>query len=531
MTANKIERPALDTRQLGVKSLTVGSLTGGSRVLGLVREIVFSYTFGASLIADAFFVAFRIPNFFRRLLAEGAFAQAFVPVLAQYQGNKQFDELQLFVRTIAGNFGLSLLVICALGVALAPALITVFTFGAWHGDEQQGLATSLLMIMFSYLGLISFTAFLGSILNSFGRFSIPSFSPIVLNVAIILAALLGSIAADQPVYLVAWSVIVAGVVQLLLHLPSLIKLRLFKLPKLDWKHVGVQQLLKLLGPAVYAASAGQINILVGTGLAALLTTGSVSWLYYADRLIELPVGMIAIAIQTVVLPRFSYLYDRKEYDEYRAGVRWSLELGILLGVPATLGLSLLAVPLVATIFYHGEFNSIDLQMVARALQAFSIGVLPLMLVRMLAPAFFAQQNTKTPFKYTTISVATNIIVSVSLFKLIGHVGIAIATSVAAIVHIVLLVQGLIKRNILSLNRELFFVCLRVGGAGIAMSLFLVLLRPEQVYWFESSAWDRVVWLFLLVSTGTITYFGVCFILGLRPRRFIGQRDQRIRESH
>ena len=522
MNSTEDQQQKLGVRQLSVKSLTVGTLTGCSRILGLAREVVFSYIFGASFVADAFFVAFRIPNFFRRLLAEGAFAQAFVPILAQYQEGKDFTELALFVRVVAGNFGLFLAVCCVLGVALAPALITIFTFGAWHGHDQHALATGLLMIMFSYLGLISFTAFLGSILNSFGRFAIPAFTPIVLNLAIIVAALLGSKDTESAVYLVAWAVIIAGVMQLLGHLPSLIKLRLLAVPKLDWKHVGVKQLLKLLGPAVYAASAGQINILVGTGLAALLVTGSVSWLYYADRLIELPVGMIAIAVQTVVLPRLSRLYERQEIDEYHAGIRWSLQLGILLGLPATFGLSTLAVPLVATIFFHGEFNSNDLQMVAQALQAFAVGVLPLMLVRMTVPAFFAQRNTKTPFQYTTISVATNIIVSVCLFKILGHVGIAIATSVAAIVHVGLVLQGLIRRDALKIDSELVWVCLRAAGAGLAMCLVIVLISPEQIVWLESSSWVRIAWLVLLVGSGAITYFGSCLILGLRPKHFIGQ---------
>ena len=237
---------------------------------------------------------------------------------------------------------------------------------------------------------------------------------------------------EQPVFALAWAVIVAGVMQFAFHMPSLASLKLLRLPKINWRSEGTRRVLKILGPAVYAASAGQINVLVGTILASQLVVGSVSWLYYADRLIELPVGMIAIAIQTVILPNLSKLHQREDLGGYRKSLAWGVHVGVYIGIPATAGLCCISIPLISTLFFHGEFDSDAVFKVSYALQAFGIGVLPLMLVRILAPGYYARQDTLTPFKYASISVGINILVSLSLFKLIGHIGIALATSVRCV---------------------------------------------------------------------------------------------------
>lgn len=515
------------TQQLGNRGLVVASLTGCSRVFGLLREVVFSATFGAGLLADAFFVAFRIPNFFRRLLAEGAFAQAFVPILAKYQEGNTREELEEFVQTVAGNFGLFLIALCFLGTIIAPALIAIFTLGGWQDETKFKLATQLLMIMFSYLGLISFTAFLGSVLNTFNRFAVPAFSPIWLNVAIILAALGGSWLFDDPIYGVAWAVIAAGLVQFGCHLPGIMRMGLLKAPRINWKHPGVSLMLKLLAPAVFAASVVQINILVGTGLAWRLGTGSVSWLYYADRLIELPVGMIAIALQTVILPKLSRLYSRYDLDGYRRHLRWGIQVALLLGLPATVGLIVLSVPLISTLFFHGEFLEHDVLMVGLALQAFAVGLVPVMLAKVMATGFFAQQNTKTPFYYATVSVVVNVGVSIVLVQLlgpsgIGHVGIAVATSAAAVVHILLLVFGLMHRKALTLNWELGKVFVQSVVGCIVMVVILLWLLPSEHVWADGSVLERITWLGFLIGSGMITYFGVCFAVGVRLHHFVGR---------
>lgn len=510
---------------IGSRGFVVGSLTGCSRVLGLLRTIAESAFLGAGAkpIADAFFLAFRVPNFFRRLTAEGAFAQAFIPVLAQFQETGTREELEEFVRVVAGNFGVVLLVVCVLGSVFAPALITVFTVGSssWVTDGRFDLASGLLVVMFPYLGLISFTAFLGSVLNSFNRFFVPAFIPVILNVAMICALLFGTTWFAGRAYALAWAVIIAGVIQLLWHFPSLVSLRLLKVPKVNWRLPGFTQMMKLFGPAVFAASVGQINILVGTQIAASLVIGSVSWLYYADRLIELPVGMIAIALQTVILPSISKLHNRGDQEGFRNHLSWGAQVGIILGLPAAVGLFVLSTPLTATLFLGGEFTWEDVEKVAVALRAFAVGVVPLMLVKIFAPGFFAKKDTKTPFYYASISVAVNILVSLSLFKFIHHVGIAIATTIAAVVHATLLMSGLMRRGDFKISHSFVKVCVQASIACACMVVVLYFLSPFDSLWVDFSIWSRIVWLVVLVGAGMVTYFVVGLAVGLRPRQLTG----------
>lgn len=515
-------------KAIGSRGFVVGSLTGCSRVLGLLRTIFESKFLGASAtrMADAFFLAFRVPNFFRRLTAEGALAQAFIPVLAQFQETGTREELEEFVQVVAGNFGLVLLIVCVLGSVFAPAFITIFTIGstpAWVADGRFDLATGLLVVMFPYLGLISFTAFLGSVLNSFDRFFVPAFIPVILNVAMICAMLFGTTWFAERAYALAWAVIVAGVIQLLWHFPSLVSLRLLKLPKVNWRLPGFTQMMKLFGPAVFAASVGQINILIGTQIAASLMMGSVAWLYYADRLIELPVGMIAIALQTVILPSISKLHNRGDQIGFRRHLMWGTEVGIILGLPAAVGLFVLATPLTATLFFfpNGEFSWVDVEKVAVALRAFAAGVVPLMLVKIFAPGFFAKKDTKTPFYYASISVAVNILVSLSLFQFIHHVGIAVATTVAAVVHAILLMSGLMRRGDFKISQNFVKVCVQTSIACACMIVMLHVLSPLDSLWMDFSTWTKIVWLTILVGAGALTYFVIGLAVGLRPRQLIG----------
>lgn len=500
----------------------MAGLTGTSRITGLARDVVISFVFGASGVADAFFLAFRIPNFFRRLLAEGAFAQAFVPVLAEQQEQFPIEELQRFVQTVAGNFGMVLLVLCIVGSLAAPVLVWLFTLGGFSTDGREALATEMVRIMFPYLGLISFTAFASAVLNSFNRFGVPAFTPVLLNVSLIASALIASPYFEQPVLALAWSVVVAGVLQFLFHVPSLAGLRLLRMPRFDWAYPPVRKMMKLMGPAVYAASAGQINILVGTILASQLVVGSVSWLYYADRLIELPVGMIAIAVQTVLLPRLSRLHNRDELGSFQRSIDWGVRMMILIGLPASVGMFWIARPLTSTFFMHGQFTVQDMEMVAVALEMFALGVLPLMLTRVLAPGFFARQDTATPFKYATIGVGVNIVVSLSLFQVIAHVGIALATSVAALVHCVLLLVGLARRGDLLFEGKLVRTCLSAIIASVVMVLAIELIDPGMTVWSEASTLARVGELALTVGCAVTVYCVTILVTGIRPRDFLAQ---------
>ena len=500
----------------------VAALTGVSRVSGLARDIVISFAFGASGVADAFFLAFRIPNFFRRLLAEGAFAQAFVPVLAEQQEHFSVEDLRRFVQTVAGNFGMVLLGICIVGSLAAPVLVWAFTLGAWSDDSRELLTTEMVRIMFPYLGLISFTAFASAILNSFNRFGVPAFTPVLLNIALIAGALTASPYVDPPILALAWAVIAAGILQFLFHVPSLARLRLLRMPRIDWVYPPVRKMMKLLGPAVYAASAGQINILVGTILAAQLAIGSVSWLYYADRLIELPVGMIAIAVQTVLLPRLSQLHSSENLDGFRRSVDWGVRMMVLIGLPASVGMFWIARPLIATFFLHGEFTVLDMEMVAVALEMFALGIFPLMLTRVLAPGFFARQDTATPFKYATVGVVANILVSLSLFQVIAHVGIALATSIAALIHCVLLFNGLARRGDLLISSKLIRTCAAATIASAVMVAAIEFIDPGMTLWSEAATLIRVGELALVVSSAVAVYCVALLLLGIRPSDFLAR---------
>lgn len=500
--------------------MLVASLTGLSRVGGLVRDIVVSYFLGAGPIADAFFVAFKIPNFFRRLFAEGAFQQAFIPVLADYR--ESYDETQLgdFVRTVAGTFALVLLGLSLLGVLFSQQLIDLFTFRAWVGESRYEIAIEMLRVMFPYLGLISLTAYAGSVLNSYQRFAVTSAAPLLLSVCVIVGAVWAAQLAGKVGYAMAWGVLTAGFLQIIAHLPSLYRLGHLRWPRVSFKDPGVRRILKLIVPGVYAASAGQINILVGTILCAQLTVGTVSWFYYADRLIQLPMALLAIALQTILLPNLSRLHRRGDTELFSETLDWGIRLSVLLATPAAVALYYLAKPILATLFLRGAFESSDVEMTAIALQAFAIGLVPLVMTRVLGPGYFAREDMQTPFKYATIGVATNIVISLCLFWWLGLLGIAFATVVAAFVHCYLLMRGLIVngqyRPQLSLVRYgLISVC---GCTG--MVAMLVWLNSDLTFWYSASSWERTFEIGKLVAVGLLIYVGVLVVLGIRPRQLI-----------
>ena len=517
MSADNKQSPSAN---LAAKGTVVASLTTLSRISGLARDIAFSFFFGARPVADAFFLAFRIPNFFRRLVAEGAFQQAFVPVLTVYQSEKSKRELEDFVRAIAGNFGLALGVLCTLGVLGAPQLVQLFTLDTWSFDGRDEIASSLTRIMFPYLGLVAFSSFYGAILNSNQRFAIPAAAPVLLNLSMIAAMVISSILLVNGIYFLAWAVLVAGVLQVFAHLPSIRALEFLQLPHVNFRDPGVVRVLKLIAPAVYAASAGQINILVGTILASQLVVGTVSWLYYADRLVELPIGLVAIALQTVLLPNLSRLWIEGRFDSFRQTLDWGVRIGLILALPASLALYFIAEPLIAAIYLRGEFEMADLHMTTAALQVFSIGIVPLVLTRVIAPAYFAREDTMTPFKYATIGVAANIVISVSLFTVLGLVGIAYATSVSAYIHCYLLGRRLVKDEIYVPNQTVLLTGVRAVGATATMTAFLLLLGPISDSWLTTTLWVEFASVTCLVIGGFCVYVISLWLFGTRLRHLL-----------
>ena len=507
---------------VAAQGVVVGGMTVLSRISGLVRDIVLSHVLGAAGVADTFFLAFRIPNFFRRLFAEGAFAQAFVPVLASYREDGDEAALRKFVGVMAGNLGTALLGATALGVVGAWPLAALFMWGLMDLPERFAFAVDLTRIVFPYLALVSLAAFAGAVLNATNRYAVPAFTPVLLNVALIAAALLGAATAAPGAttvgYALAWGVLAAGAAQLLFQMPSLARIGLLSLRRPDWAHPGARKVGRLLVPAVFAASAGQINILVGTMLAALLEEGSPSWLYYADRLMELPIGIVAVALGTVLLPNLSRLHSAGRQDEYNATLDWGMRSGVLLGVPATAALALLALPMVATIFLHGETVARDAEMIAAALRAFAIGLVPLVLVKIAAPGYLARQNAKTPAKFAAAAVATNVAGSLATFTWLGHIGLALATSAAAFVNAGLLIGGLLHAGHYRPSRRLARTVLATAVATTAMSAALVVALPNSGWWLAAGHWERIGALAGLVVGGFCVYAAVAFACGIRPRQ-------------
>jgi putative peptidoglycan lipid II flippase len=490
-----------------------------SRISGFVRDVVLSYFFGASGIADAFFVAFRIPNFFRRLFAEGAFNQAFVPVLARYREQPR-AELEEFVRVIFGNLGTVVLIVVFAGVLFAPGLITVFAPGFWADPERFDLATNLVRNTFPYLGFISLTAFAGSLLNSHHRYAIPAFTPVLLNISLISAALTASLWFSEPVYALAWGVLLAGAAQLLFQVIPLARLGLLLRPKLALRHQGAKRVGALLLPAVFASSVGQINALIDTMLASTLVTGSISWLYYSDRLLELPIGLVAVALGTVLLPNLSRLAREDSREGFLATLDWGLRMAVLFGLPAAVALYLLALPLIATIFLHGALTTIDALMASLSLQAFAVGLLPLVLVKVLAPAFFAHEDTRSPFRAGVVAVAVNIVINLSLFQIMGHVGLALGTACAAWVNALLLARGLHQRGRIEIKRPLlvFMGCCALASA--IMAGVLVMIAPDAAQWLSAGALTRGLWTAGLVAVGGSAYLLVLVVCGVHPRQLL-----------
>lgn len=518
-TADEAGAPA---QNVAAQGGIVSSMTMLSRILGLVRDMVLSYFFGATNVADAFFVAFRIPNFFRRLFAEGAFSQAFVPVLAQYREGEA-GALRGFVGVIAGNLSAVLLPVVVIGVLCAPALVMVFAPGFWNDGDRYALAVDMVRITFPYLGFISLTAFAGAVLNSHHRYALPAFTPVLLNLSLISAVLFVADLFAQPVLALAWGVLVAGIVQLACQLPALQRIGMVVRPRIDFRHPGARQVGRLLGPALFAASVNQINSLIDTILASTLMVGSISWLYYSDRLFELPIGVVAIALGTVMLPNLSRLHMSTADDSqarFSATLDWGMRVGALLGVPAAVALYGLAVPLIATLFLRGELTGVDTLMAALSLQAFALGLPALVWVKVLAPGYFARQDTATPFRFATVSVVTNVTLNLALFSWLGHVGLALATSAAGWVNALLLLRGLVHSGHYQPGRDLATAIARASVGAALMLAALWWLLPAAPEWLGMGELARVAWIAAAVAGGGAVYTVVLLLLGERPRHVL-----------
>jgi putative peptidoglycan lipid II flippase len=503
--------------------LLVGAMTMLSRVLGLARDVVFAHTIGASAGADAFFVAFKIPNFLRRLFAEGAFAQAFVPVLSEYREKGSMKAVKGLVDRVCGCLGLSLLLITIVVVVAAPLVTLAFAPGFWNDPFKLALTQEMLRITFPYLLLISLTGFAGAVLNSYDRFAIPAITPVFLNLCLISAAVWVSPYFEQPVIAIAWGVLVAGMVQLAFQLPFLWKINLLPAPKVDFADPGVKRILLLMAPAIFGVSVSQINLLLDTVLASFLPTGSVSWLYYSDRLVELPLGIFAIAIGTVILPSLSRQFVGEDTQKFGETIDWALRLILLISLPAAVALFLLATPILTVLFEYGKTNTHDIAMSALSLQAYTIGLVAFMLIKVLAPGYFARQDTKTPVKIGIIAMAVNMLFNLALvipfhyLWQIGHVGLALATALSAWLNAGLLYRGLRKQGVYQPLAGWGAYLARLLMANIAMGSLLWGSFYIVSDWSVLDVWQRVMMMAACCASGLMVYLSVLLASGLRLR--------------
>ena len=500
-------------------SFVVGMMTMLSRVLGLARDVIVAGYFGSSAAADAFFVAFKIPNFLRRLFAEGAFSQAFVPVLSQYRTTKPMDEVRELVTRVSGTLAGVLMLMTVVGILAAPILINIFAPGFHNEPKKLALASEMLQITFPYLLLISLTALAGSILNTYGRFAVPAFTPVLLNLSLIGATLFLTPYFDQPVIALAWGVAIAGISQLLLQLPFLLQIQMLTLPKWGPKHEGTKRIMTLMIPALFGVSVSQINLLLDTVLASFLETGSIAWLYYSDRLSELPLGVFGIAIGTVVLPVLSAKHAVADSSHFSKTMDWALRSVLLIGVPAAVALFILAEPLIATLFDYGKMTDRDVIMAGQSLRAYAIGLIAFMLIKVLAPGYFSRQDTKTPVKIAIKAMAANMVFNLILVYPLQHAGLALATTLSAFLNAGLLYRGLRQAGVFEPLQGWSRYGIQLLCANGAMALTLLYLSANVEQWLQWSLWQRVSQTGMLVVAGVAVYGAILLISGVRPRHF------------
>ena len=497
-----------------------------SRVLGLIRDIFIARYFLAGEATDAFFVAFKIPNFFRRLFAEGAFSLAFVPVLTEYRSQFSAADTRELIDRVAGTMGVILLILACVGVIASPLLTSIFAAGFIDEPNKFKLTSDLLRITFPYILLISMTMMAAGILNTWKHFLVPAFTPVLLNLSMISCAIWLSPRLEVPIFALAWGVLIAGVIQLLFQLPFLYREGLLPKPKWGWKHAGVQKILKLMIPAIFGSSVAQINILLDTFIASFLISGSVSWLYYSERLLWLPMGVFGVALATVVLPHLSEAHYKKGATNFGQTLQWAIKLSLLIALPAATGLFLLAQPILSTLFQYGVFSGSDALMAALSLMAYSLGLPAMILTKILANGFYARQDTRTPIRIgiqaMCLNMVLNVVFVVTMLKfdfLAPHVGLALASTLAACYNALMLALTLKKDAILENLGALGIILVKILLACGTMSVVLILQLPDINAWPDWRWFDRVLELCWLILPAILCYGFMLWIMGIRRQHF------------
>ncbi len=498
---------------------TVGSMTMISRILGFVRDLVIARMFGAGMATDAFFVAFKIPNLLRRLFAEGAFSQAFVPVLSQYRVAKGEQATHLLADRMASLLAISLVGVSLLGVALAPVIIYITAPGFSADPAKFDMTVAMLRVTFPYILFISLVSLAGGILNTWSRFVVPALTPSLLNLSFIFCALFAAPYFDPPAMVLAWAVLAGGVLQLAFQIPALWRIGMLPRPRVDFRDEGVKRILLLMGPAVLGVSVAQISLLINTVFASFLENGSVSWLYYADRLMEFPTALLGVALGTVLLPSLSRSFSAGDNEEFSHLLDWGLRLTLLFAVPASAALAILAVPLVSTLFFYGAFSENDVWMTRQALLAYSVGLLGLILVKVLAPGFYARQNVTTPMRIALITLVATQAMNAVLVGSLAHAGLALAISLGACLNAALLYRALRAGNSYQPRPGWLSFWCKTLTAVTLMAVCLFYLSGPASWWLASGAGLRAAALGTLIIAGMSIYLGCLFALGFRPRDF------------
>ncbi|MCK6391767.1 MAG: murein biosynthesis integral membrane protein MurJ, partial [Azonexus sp.] len=490
-----------------------------SRILGFVRDFVIARAFGAGAATDAFFVAFKLPNLLRRMFAEGAFSQAFVPILGEYKNQRSPDDTRTLIDHVASLLSMALFAVTAIGVAGAPLLVWLSAPGFAENADKFALTVTLTRITFPYILFMSLVALAGGILNTWSKFALPAFTPVLLNLAFIAMALFAAPYFDPPVLALAWAVFIGGALQLAIQLPALRRIAMLPRPSLNWRAAwadpGVRRIAKLMAPALLGVSVSQISLLINTVFASFLATGSVSWLYYADRLMEFPSGLLGAALGTILLPSLSRCHATQNFAEYSRLLDWGLRLTFLLAAPASLALAILAIPLIGTLFFHGAFSMNDVLQTRSALVAYAVGLTGLILVKVLAPGFYARQNVRTPVKIALISLLATQAMNLAFIGWLAHAGLALSIGLAACINAAMLYRGLRQADIFQPQPgwPIFFSKLSIALSAMGLALWFGVGDPAS--WLDKPLTVRVLHLSALVALGGVSYFATLWLLGFR----------------
>ncbi|GAB3035985.1 murein biosynthesis integral membrane protein MurJ [Oleiagrimonas citrea] len=524
--------------------LSFSSVTMLSRVFGLIRDIAINTAFGANAATDAFWVAFRIPNFMRRLFAEGSFSTAFVPVFTEIKETRSHEDLKALVRRVSGTLGGVLLVVTALGMFFAPQVAALFAPGSIDQPHKLDLTIDLLRLTFPFLWFVSMTAMVAGALNSFDRFAMPAFAPVLLNLCMIAGAVWLAPRLQVPIMAMGWAVMAGGVVQLAFLVPSLRRIGLLVRPRWGWGHPDVRKIMRLMLPTLFSSSIYQVNLLLDTVIASFLLTGSQSWLSLSTRFLELPLGVFGVALGTVILPALSRHFVDKDGDGYSRSLDWGLRIALLIALPAMLALLLLAMPLIATLFQHGKFNAFDTHMATLSIMAFVSGLPAFALVKVMLPAFYSRQDTRTPMRISVVVLVANMAFALTFIAVLYqwwapaslkqgswldgiaqvpglHMALGIASALSSYIQLALLWRGLRRAGVFQRQPGWLRHLGRVVFACAVMGVVLWLGREHWAGWTTESSWMRIWHLAALVAAGAAAYAGSLFVAGFRLRDLRG----------